>query len=297
MTDLGDVTYILGVNVKRDRSKRTFTMSQPLYIESTLDRFGMTSCAPASTPIPYNTHILPEWCPSTPEAKSTMEKYPYRELVGSLIYLSVMSRPDIAFAVGLLSRYLSNPGLPHWNLAKHVLRYLSSTSQLELELGGNSTTDFNITAFSDSSWADDVDTAKSTAGYLVKLNNSMISWKSYKEPVVALSSAEAEYVALTPAIQELLWLHGLLFELGFNTKETPTIFDDNQSAIAIASNPVHHQRTRHIALRYHFIRDHILKNNVSIQYIHTKLQEADTLTKASSPQRIIQSLGNFRLRN
>ena len=213
--------------------------------------------------------------------KLKMEDKPYNSLIGSLLYASISTRPDISHAVNVLSRFLKNPGEKHWIAGKRVLRYLKGTTSFGLKYDGKTNYDdqFKITAFTDADWAGDINDRKSTTGFIIKINECVINWISKKQSTVALSTAEAEYMSISAAIQEVIWINQLMNELGFNVIKPMIVYSDNQSAIAMSNNDVHHNRTKHIDIRHHFIRDIIKQGNVTLDWISTQDQVADILTK------------------
>jgi hypothetical protein len=280
MTD-EDVTWLLGMHLIRDLDARTIAFSHGTYIDTLLERFNMSDCRPVDIPLPMGTRLSVDDCPSTPEDKAEMAKRPYRALVGGLMWLATMSRPDIAHAVVHLAQFNNNPGRAHWNAALRVLRYLKGTRDFALVLGGASDSRTEFVGYSDSSWGNDWDDGRSVAGYTFHLDGATISWQSKKQPTVALSSTEAEYMALTSSSKQGLFLHSVLEELGVLFKLPTTIYSDNNSAIALAHNrKQNHGRTKHINIRHHFIREHVEDGTFIITHMSTKTMIADTLTKA-----------------
>ena len=197
------------------------------------------------------------------------------------MFAACVTRPDITCAVGQLSQFLNNPSSKHMLAVKRVLRYLQGTPSLGITYGPPPS---RLTGYSDADWAGDVNTRRSTTGYVVMLNNGAVAWRSQRQPTVALSTMEAEYMALTEATKELKWIKTFLAELGCNgqsTDSTPTdLYSDNQSAIALAKNPVSHARAKHIDIRHHFVREAIQDQIIWVQYIPTAEMTADSLTKA-----------------
>ena len=176
----------------------------------------------------------------------------------------VHSRPDIALAVGVLGRYTQDPAERHWIMCKRVLRYIQGTKHYGLEFQGSG--DNQIVGYSDADWAGDIADRKSTSGYAFFVNGSLVSSRSRKQQTVALSSAEAEYVALSSAVQEAMWLQRVLEEVGVRQHKPVLIKEDNQSAIAIATNPESHDKTKHIDIRHHFVRDLVEKGAIRLEY-------------------------------
>ena len=203
----------------------------------------------------------------------------YAAVVGMIMYAMLCTRPDLAFAITYLSQFASNPQPEHWIALKRVLRYLKGSSHWCLEYGGDDTSSgHSLLGYGESDWGGNVD-RRSTTGYVFLLGGAAISWNSKKQRTVALSSTEAEYMASTHSTKEALWLRSALRELGL-LKDGPTlIHGDNQGAIALGKNPEHHQRTKHIDIQYHFVREQIAAKNIVFNYIPTTLMLADILTK------------------
>ena len=195
MSDLGELAWILGIRVKRDRISRTITLSQAAYIDSIIKRFNLSSASPLSTPIDHNALLSKDQSPSTPQQIDDMRKVPYREAIGSLMYAAIGTRPDITYAVTALSQYLQSPGRAHWEQAKRVIRYLKGTRDYELVFGSSG----GVEGFTDANWGNDTDDRHSICGYVFTLNSGAISWSLKKQSVVALSSTEAEYIGITHA--------------------------------------------------------------------------------------------------
>ena len=273
MKDLGELTHYLGMDITRDREARTIILSQAPYIEGVLERFGMEDSAPVHTPM-LERHGLS--APAAPPTYSSDQPYP--ELIGSLMYAMTCTRPDLAYPLSVLSRYVA-PGRhteEHWCAAKRLLRYLKQTKDLGLTLGGQH---IQLQGYSDSSWADSQEDRRSSQGYGFHLGSGLISWRSTRSSSVALSSCEAELYAGTMAAQECIWLCKLLTELG-HPQPTPTLWCDNQSTIALTENPVFHSRTKHIELRYFFIRDCVQEGKLVAKYMSSADNLADIFIKS-----------------
>ena len=274
MRDLGKLHWFLGFEFKFDQS--SVSMNQSKYLEKVLEKFQMSNCNPKS--VPCDLSFLKS---NSFESKELADAKLYREIVGSLIYVMTGTRPDLCFAVTKLSQHMSEPTKEDFNLAKYVLKYVKGTLNYDLKFV-KSSDPIQLTGFSDSDWGASSD-RKSISGYCFKLNKSaLVSWKSKRQSIVALSSCEAEYVALTSAVQEALFLRQLLSDMLFCTKEPVTIFADNQGAISLSKNPVHHQRSKHIDIRFHFIRDEVQKGSVEIFYVPSEDNMADIFTKPAS---------------
>lgn len=197
--------------------------------------------------------------------------------MGSLIYLATNSRPDIAFAVSYVSQHMENPAMVHWNALKRILKYLKGTLRFGIKFVPNF--DKRLNVYSDADYAGDVSTRRSHSGFIFMLGASPISWCSQKQRTVALSTTESEYIAASESIKELVWLQLLFDELFLSSGEVPSLFSDNQSAIRLIKNPEFHKRTKHIDVKYHFIREKFTNNFFDLQYVPTTSQVADILTK------------------
>ena len=272
MTDLGEAKSVLGMSIKRNRNEGMLTIDQSAYLRSVLERFGMADCKPVSTPMEPGKHLE-----KTPDTEEGVEIRNFQALIGSLVYASIATRPDISEAVGKLSQHMSKPNKEHWVAAKRVLRYVKGT--LDLGLKFERSNDFELVGYSDADWAGDVDTRKSTSGYVFMLGNAVISWASKKQSVVALSTTEAEYIALCSASQETVWVRRLLESLRVRQVGPTTVFEDNQGTIFLSKNPKDHSRTKHIDIKYHYVRQAVQKGEIDVRYCETKRMIADTLTK------------------
>ena len=292
--DLGEVKQILGVEIQRDRSKRLLSLSQSRYIREIYRDFGQAgpdwSAKPASTPLSPSVHLTSDDCPTTAAAKADMANVPYAALIGKLLYLVICTRPDIAYAVGALSKFLSNPGRIHWKQALHVLRYVHTTIDEKLTYDGHhvetklsaSGVNPHILGYTDSDWAGDLDTCRSTGGYVFMMCGGAVTWSSKRHSVVTLSSTEAEYTQTTASSQELLWITKLFNDL-FEPSRTSLpikLLGDNQGSNSLAKNPGDHPRTKHIAIKYHFCREVIASGAMILWYCPTAEMVADVMTKA-----------------
>lgn len=276
MKDLGPAKKILGMEIKRDRKAKKLWLSQKKYIEQILKRFNMNNAKPVGTPFAGHFKLSSKQCPSSEKEKNEMKSFPYSSAVGSLMYVMVCTRPDIAYAVGMVSRFLSNPGKEHWIAVKWMMRYLRGTSNLCLCFGGGKS---HLVGYTDSDMAGDVDTRRSTSGYIFTFGGGAVSWQSRLQKCVALSSTEAEYIAATEACKEMLWLKNFLQELGLE-QDGYVIHCDSQSVIDLSKNATYHARTKHIDVRYHWIRDVLEKQWLRLVKISTDYNPSDMMTKA-----------------
>ena len=271
MKDLGDLKYFLGVHVTRNRQNRQLTIDQTTYIQMLLEKFDMQNCNAVSTPFAIGTKLK-----QASDGDILVDQREYQSIVGSLMYAMLCTRPDLAFAISQLSQFNSKPTSGHYAAAKHVLRYLKGTSNLTITYGKDI---MMLELYSDSDYASNED-RKSISGYIGMLCGGAISWQSKKQPTVALSTTEAEYMALVQATKESIWIQRLLRELGRTTEDHKVIYGDNQGSIALANNPQYHARTKHIDIQYHFIRECVENGQIQLEYCPTEDMIADGLTKA-----------------
>jgi hypothetical protein len=276
ITDLGDLHWILGIEVKRVRENRQLLLSQRSYIDSILRRYGMDELKPLSTPMDPNIKLSSAQSPTSIEDIAAMRNVPYHEAVGSLMYAALGTRPDISFAVQTVSRFSTNPGAAHWEAVKRIFRYLKGTRELWLSYGGREV-DLEGYADADGSMMED---RRAISGYAFIVNGGAVSWSAKRQEIISLSTTESEYVAATYATKEALWLRSLIFEVFGKTLPPTTLFSDNQSAIALAKEHQYHARTKHIDIRFHFIRWIIEEGKIRLVYCPTEEMVADVLTKA-----------------
>ncbi|QRW15624.1 Gag-Pol polyprotein/retrotransposon [Rhizoctonia solani] len=270
LVNLGEPKMFAGVSIRRDCNARTLKILQERYIEEVLKRFDMNDCKPSNTPMAES--------PNLPKLNSpTVDQALYQRGIGLLMYAMVQTRPDIAYATGLLAQHSANPGHEHWNAFRRTLRYLKGTKDLGIvykKLKGS-----ELTGYIDADYAGDPNTSQSTTGWTFMIGGASIAWSSRKQPTISLSSTEAEYVAAASATRKLIWLRQFLSELDLLPEGPTTLLTNNQSSMALAKNPINHQCTKHIRIKHHFIREMIELKEVDLQYIPTNKQVADILTK------------------
>jgi hypothetical protein len=274
--DGGPVNYFLGFNVYRDREARKLYLSQEHYIESLLERFDMATCNPAKTPLPATFTSS-----AATDAEHELAKHePYPAMVGSLLYLATITRPDIAYATSLLSRTVSKWNMAHVRAARHLMRYLRATSELCLTFAPD-TCKRVVLGYADADWGGCLDTRRSTTGYLFKIYGGPVAWKSRRQPTTALSTAEAEFMASSDAARQALWIQRLMTDLGFldSSDRSIPILNDNNAAIQLSKDPVNHDRSKHIDIRTHFIREKVNNGDIDLSHVPTKENLADGLTK------------------
>lgn len=270
MKDLGSVSTFLGMQVAQSNGCVSVHLSH--YLSGFLAEFNMTSCNSVTTPLASGVSLVPDGHVLSPSDVSS-----YRTMVGKLLFAANTVRPDLSFAASALSRFIREPHSNHLAAAKHVLRYIKGTLNVGLQFKKQDS--FNLVGYCDSDWAGDKLDRKSITGYVFMLGGTAITWKSTKQQTVALSSTEAEYMALGDAVKELLWLSQLLTSIGLKLNSTPTIFEDNEGCKLLSTHPVHHQRTKHIDIKHHFVRSHIAEGDCQIVSISTHNMIADMFTK------------------
>lgn len=270
--ELGEISRILNIDV--DRDDKGFSLSQTNYIEEILDTFNMTECKPKYT-------VLPSDDDECSEAES-FDKETYQSAIGSLLYLSSNTRPDISFAVGLLSRKCNNPDDHDWKKVKHLLRYLKATKSYRLYFNKN---DDILKVYCDSDWGGDKLTRKSVNGFVVVMAGGACSWLSKKQNLIARSTMEAEYVCMSETSREIEWLSQFLKELNLEVNAPVIINCDNTAAIKFTVNDRISDRTKHIDIMFHKCKE-LVERNI-LKYVHVSTEEncADLFTKVLSREK------------
>ncbi|KAG8857356.1 hypothetical protein FRB96_005843 [Tulasnella sp. 330] len=252
-------------------------MSQSNYTAAILDRFNMANCHTVATPMDISTVLT-----ARTDNDPAFDKSVYAQAIGSLLYLAIATRPDIAYAVHKLSQYSQDPGDSHWTGIKRILRYLKGTADYGLVYGGpNYISTHELDSYTDSDFGTDKD-QKSVSGYVFLLGGGAISWSAKKQGLVTVSSTEAEYVAACHATKNLIWLRQLCTDLGFPQPDCSTLWSDNQSAIILSRDAQFHARTKHIDIQYHYTREKVKQGALNLEYCPTQLNTADIFTKPLS---------------
>ena len=281
MTDMGEASLVLGMEIKKDREAGTLTISQEAYCKSILERFGMSDCKPASTP-GYGSEI------SNNQPENTLlneETRKYQGIVGSLMYFAQVLRYGILYATGQLARPMMKPSKVHMVAAKHTLRYLEETTNFSITY---KKCGFKLATFSDSNRANNPDNGKSTSSYVTMLANAPMSFRSGLQGLTAMSTMEAELVASTLAMKEAVLCSNMLTELGF-VKEFAQmpVYCDNTATLHALGNRSFSLRTKHIALRFFFMRELVSEGRISIHYVPTEKSLADIGTKHFNKHRFM----------
>jgi hypothetical protein len=272
--DLGPVSWLLGCSIERDRKLRTLCIRQRQYIVDILDLFNMSDCMSVGTPMTTK----PPQVDKPDEPINNDASRPYAQLVGKLLYLANCTRPDIAAATSHLSRFMSKPTQSHWVQAKRVLRYLNGTKDLCLTYSGGIS--FEPIFWQDASYADGEE-RKSRTGLVAMMCGAAVLWAVRLQPTTALSTVEAEYMALAAAAQECGFIRQLLISLGIVLESATKMFEDNTGCISLANNPMTTGKTKHIDVRYHFIRDMVKSGSIQLVWCKSEDMLADALTKFS----------------
>jgi len=287
---LGQPSMLLGIKLHQE--DHLITLSQTHFIDTLLKKFGLENANPVSTPMDSNVKL--DELEETDEIINQGEPDPklstgYATLIGSLMYLALGTRPDIAYSVNKLAQFTHNPKPKHWTAVKRIFRYLKGTRTHVLTYGGSDDLlSPKINIYCDADWASNAD-RKSVSGYVITMAGGAVSWSSKKQATIALSTAEAEYIAATHVAKQVLWHRSLFRELRFPLPTTSTIFSDNQATISIAHHPEFHSRTKHIDIAHHFLRDLVENKTLNLVYINTRENLADLFTKAL-PKPIHQDL-------
>ncbi|GKC24621.1 ribonuclease H-like domain-containing protein, partial [Tanacetum coccineum] len=267
MTDLGPLNYFLGVSVTRNTSG--MFLSQQKYATEVLERAGMLTCNPCRTPVDTDSKLA---AAGDPVSDPTL----YRRLAGALQYLT-FTRPDISYAVQQVCLFMHDPREPHFSALKRILRYVRGTLTSGLQLYSSTTS--SLVAYSDADWAGCPTTRRSTSGYCVFLGNNLLSWSSKRQFTLSRSSAEAEYRGVANAVAETCWLRNLLRELHTPLSTATIVYCDNVSAVYLSSNPVQHQRTKHIEIDIHFVRNLVTTGHIRVLHVPSCYQYANIFTK------------------
>ncbi|KAJ9551584.1 hypothetical protein OSB04_015629 [Centaurea solstitialis] len=280
MKDLGNAAYILGIRIYRDRTKRLIGLSQSTYLDKILKKFNMSESKKGYLPMQHGIRLSKNQCPSTSEELDRMSRIPYASAIGSIMYAMTCTRPDVSFALSMLSRYQGNPGESHWTAVKNILKYLRRTKDVFLVYGGKD--ELRVTGYTDASFQTDRDDSRSQSGWVFLLNGGAVTWKSSKQDTVADSTCESEYIAASEAAKEAAWLKNFIGDLGVvpSISEPIEIFCDNEGAVALTKEPKDHGKSKHIERKYHFVRHKVEEKQIVVSRVPSEENPADPFTKA-----------------
>ena len=278
MTNLGDLSWILSMHVVHDHAEGWISISQEKYSNDVLERLGKADCQPMVTPMLAGEHLAKVSAPEV-DVKS------YQSMVGALMYSMLGTWPDLAFVVGSLGRHSVRPGVEHQHALECTLHYLCGTSDYSLTFQCGTPKGTELVGYVDTDWASNVNDRKSTSGFVFMLGGAAVSWGSKKQTLVTLSSTEVEYIAAAHAAKEAIWLRCLLPKLRESLKLPTTLFINNQSAMVIAQNPEFHNRMKHIEVQYHFLQQVVDDGEIHLEYLPTREQIVDILTKGLSREK------------
>lgn len=281
MKDLGLVKTCLGIEFEQDIKRHEIRLVQQNYVNKLLSRFGMSECKPASTPIEIKSDL-----PAKQDEEEKDDRIPYQRLIGGLLYLAISTRPDISYAVSYLSQFNTCYQEKHWKAAKRVLRYLKGTSNYGLK---HTKTGEKLLIMVDADWGGNLIDRRSFTGYTFIFAGAPIIWEAKKQKTVALSSTEAEYMAMAEAAREFKHISSFMNELKIDCKNI-TMQNDSQSAQKAIYNNTTQSRSKHIDVRHHFIRDIVTEGLIDIKYVPTDQMAADVLTKGLSAPKHINCL-------
>lgn len=279
LKDLGEATHVVGLTLERNWDTGILQVHIRPFLERMLARFRMTTCSPKYTPLPPGLVLSKTQCPKTKSETEEMDAKPYREALGCLSYATYLARPDIKFAVTLLSRFANNPGIAHWKALLHCMAYVKATLHFKLTYGGTGFESFMPIAYTDSDFASDPDTRRSVTGMVFMQAGGPTAWGATYQRTVAGSTSEAEYMAMTAGAQQLEWMFSGLSEVGLPQPRPALLRADNTSAIFLANNEKHNAAVKHIDVREHYIRERIAMGDINVQYVPSAENIADIFTK------------------
>ena len=292
--DVGETEYFLGMRVQQDLDSGTIRLTQRPYWEHVLNRFGLENVVPRNVPLPVGIVLDNNMSPKTSSERQDMKNKPYRSILGSIMWGQLATRPDLSFSVSLLARFQADPGVEHWSALLHVVGYIKNT----LDYGLTYSRDFDIspTAFVDADYGGCRDTRRSTSGYIFMMAGGPVAWSSKRQATVALSTVEAEYVAMSRCAQQMAWMHSWLDEVEIDYSRPGLIKGDNRGAIALTKNTKDHGKVKHIDIRHHYIRDLLQTGVLAIEHVPSADNLADLFTKSLARDHHHRLLASLNIR-
>ena len=275
--DIGETEYFLGTRVQQNLTLGTIRLTQRPYWEHVIARFNLDNIPPRNIPLPVGILLDADMSPKTDSEKRQMDDKPYRPILGSVMWGQLATRPDLSFAVSLLSRFQANPGIEHWKALMHVIGYVKNTIDYGLTYSRDG--DISPTAFVDADYGGCRDTRRSTSGYVFTMAGGAVSWSSKRQATVALSTVEAEYVAMSRCAQQMVWMQNWLDEVEVEHVLPGLMKGDSRGAIALTKNTKDHGKIKHINIRHHYIRELVKSGAISLEQIPSAANLADLFTK------------------
>lgn len=262
--DLGEAHMILGIHIEHDRPAGTILISQCAYLEQVLKRFGMSDCNNKSMPLPLGIILSKDQGPKSQDDQKFMADKPYQEVLGSIMYAQIGTQPDLSYTVSTLSKYASNPGITHWQALMHILRYIKAMLHYKIMYGGSSFNDLRPTGWVDADYGGDIDSQQSCAGYIFIQAGGPTAWSAQYQQIVALSTTEAKYMAVSHATKQILWMYSEMEEVGYTQEKPGILYNNNSGAIALTKNTKHNSHIKHINIQHHFIHECVENGEISV---------------------------------
>jgi len=275
--DVGENDYFLGMRVQQDIDQDTIRLTQRPYWEHVLNRFKLTNITPRNTPLPVGFTLDQNMSPNTDSERKDMVDKPYRPVLGSVMWGQLATRPDLSFAVSLLSRFQADPGIEYWKGLLHVVGYIKNTIDYGLTYSRDA--DLTPLAYVDANYGGCRDTRRSTSGYVFTMAGGAVTWSSKRQATVALSTVEAEYVAMSRCAQQMIWMHTWLDEVEIAHVTPGVIRGDSRGAIALAKTTKDHGKIKHINIRHHYLRELVKSESVIFEQIASADNITDLFTK------------------
>ncbi|KAF7345159.1 Retrovirus-related Pol polyprotein from transposon TNT 1-94 [Mycena sanguinolenta] len=279
VTDVPRTSISLGMAIEYDQDAGVLSISSRAYLERVLERYGMSDCNPKSTPLPLGAPIIASKEPLSDHEREFMADKPYREAVGSIQHAANTTRPDLAFGVGRLATCVGNPRPEHWKATQHMLAYVKGTLDYKITYRRGGGSGIKPIGWVDSDYGSDLETRRSTSGEVFMMSGGPVSWSAKRQATVALSTVEAEYIALTRSAKQAMWMYSFLDELQMPQERPAILYGDNMGAAALAKDAKGHARVKHIDIREHYIRERVAANDIEIHHVESASNLADLFTK------------------